>query len=484
MLSLNQLVRESSAVPLSREATDHLYALMSDWQVIADLVGADLVLWLPTTDGRFVAAALCRPATSSTVHVEDIIGRYSSSVRGAALMEGLETGQIVEPTGSDWAGAYSTSVAYIPVPVDGKPVAVISREMNVAARGNTVGHGMWTEWAGNVLIEMIARGEYPYHEAPTMAGHGIPRVIDGALLLDAEGVVRDMTPNANSCMRRLGIRCDLVGTNLGEAITSVLRDGSAVEETMAVVVMGRAPWRVTVEANSHAVNIRALPLLEWGQRIGAVLLTRDVSETHRREQELMTKDATIREIHHRVKNNLQTVSALLRMQSRRSDSAEVHDALHEAGRRVQAIATVHQALSQNVDEVVGFDEVARTVLRMAGSVASTDHNARVVVEGEFGPIPADAAAALATVLTELVTNSVEHGFVGRDGTVTVKAQRNGDSLTVVVEDDGVGIKEGRELSGLGTQIVEMMVKGELHGTIDWARGNPGTIVTLHLDVSE
>lgn len=80
----------------------------------------------------------------------------------------------------------------------------------------------------------------------------------------------------------------------------------------------------------------------------------------------MTKDATIREIHHRVKNNLQTVSALLRLQSRRSSEDAVKVALAEAERRVQAIATVHAALSQNVDESVDFDEVARTIVRMAG----------------------------------------------------------------------------------------------------------------------
>ena len=155
---------------------------------------------------------------------------------------------------------------------------------------------------------------------------------------------------------------------------------------MAVVVMGRASWRVEIAARASTISLRALPLVNGRKRLGAVILLRDVSEVHRHEQELMTKDATIREIHHRVKNNLQTVSALLRLQSRRSSEDAVKVALAEAERRVQAIATVHAALSQNVDESVDFDEVARTIVRMAGAIASTDHGVEVITTGNFGTI--------------------------------------------------------------------------------------------------
>ena len=219
------------------------------------------------------------------------------------------------------------------------------------------------------------------------------------------------------------------------------------------------------------------------KRLGAVILLRDVSEVHRHEQELMTKDATIREIHHRVKNNLQTVSALLRLQSRRSSEDAVKVALAEAERRVQAIATVHAALSQNVDESVDFDEVARTIVRMAGAIASTDHGVEVITTGNFGTISADQAQALATVLNELVANSVEHGLADRDGCIEVCARREGLSMTVTVADDGVGFVPGTPMTGLGTQIVHQMVRGELRGSIEWApREGGGTLVTLLINL--
>jgi two-component sensor histidine kinase len=299
-------------------------------------------------------------------------------------------------------------------------------------------------------------------------------------------VVREATPNAVSCLRRLGIRENPIGRTLIEDVTSVMKKAQQVDETLAVVVMGKASWRAELESARATVTMRAVPLLEGETRLGAVLLTRDVSEMRRRELELMTKDATIREIHHRVKNNLQTVSALIRLQARRSDNEEVRAALTEAERRVTTIATVHAALSQNVDETVDFDEVGKQVLHLAVVLAKTNQQVQVEVTGHFGKVDADAAQALATVLTELVTNSVEHGYRDYGGVVRVHASRNGHRLEVTVSDDGLGIDEGRAKSGLGTQIVSTVVAGELGGTIEWEKrtASPGTIVRVHANLEE
>ena len=144
---------------------------------------------------------------------------------------------------------------------------------------------------------------------------------------------------------------------------------------------------------------------------------------------------------------------------------------------------MHAALSQNVDESVDFDEVARTIVRMAGAIASTDHGVEVITTGNFGTISADQAQALATVLNELVANSVEHGLADRDGCIEVCAQREGLSMTVTVADDGVGFVPGTPMTGLGTQIVHQMVRGELRGSIEWApREGGGTLVTLLINL--
>jgi two-component sensor histidine kinase len=233
--------------------------------------------------------------------------------------------------------------------------------------------------------------------------------------------------------------------------------------------------------------MRAIPLTEGGHRVGALLLLRDVSELRRREQELMTKDATIREIHHRVKNNLQTVAALLRLQARRLPEGEAgREALEEAVRRVGVIALVHETLSQGFDETVDFDDIAVRGLQAITEVAKAEEPITSRVEGSFGMVRAEDATAMAMVLSELVQNAVEHGLAPTGGgTITVEAQRStndtgDDLLTVTITDDGMGLPDGFRPggSGLGTQIVTSLVQ-DLRGRIVWENAEPrGTRVRL------
>lgn len=482
MRSLKQLVESASANPLSSEEIDWLHLLLADWQVLADLAAADLVLWVPTDQGRFIAIAHCRPGTASTVHVEDIIGLYLPSAREERLHEVMHSGDVMRSSTARWAGTYSVSEVCVPVQRHGKVIAVITREANIATPRQASGLDEWGVKAADLICDMIADGLYPYASTPASAVSGAPRVADGVIRIDADGRVLHRTPSAVSCLRRLGIRHSVSGRILAQEITQVMVDAATVDESTPLVLMGRASWSTEISVNASSITMRALPLFERGQRTGAVILTRDVSEKRLHEQELITKDATIREIHHRVKNNLQRVSALLRLQSRRSTQEGVREALAEAERRVQAIATVHEALSHNVNETVEFDEVLRSILRLVGAVSTTDHAVEIVTTGSFGTLAAEQAQALATVLNELVANSIEHGLQERDGHVWVDVQR-GDpgTLVVTVSDDGVGFKEGTPLSGLGTQIVNQMVRGDLRGSIEWShREEGGTVVTLRI----
>ena len=113
----------------------------------------------------------------------------------------------------------------------------------------------------------------------------------------------------------MGFVGELEGESLAEVTTGLLTGKLIVDESLPLVVTGRAPWRTDIEARGVTVTLRAIPVRHRGERVGAIVLVRDVSEVRHQEQELITKDATIREIHHRVKNNLQTVASLLRIQS-------------------------------------------------------------------------------------------------------------------------------------------------------------------------
>jgi len=332
------------------------------------------------------------------------------------------------------------------------------------------------------LAQMVADGTFP---APRHPGEttSAPRVGDGLIRLDASGKVSYASPNAQSAYRRLGLAAHLVGEDLA-AITRRLIDdpveGEAAGARIQAALRGEAPPRKEVEARGAIVLQRALPLLPAGVPIGALVLVRDTTEVRRRDRELMTKDATIREIHHRVKNNLQTVAALLRLQARRVATADARAALEESVRRVASIAIVHETLAMSVDEAVEFDTIVDRVAAAAVEVAAPETKVHLRRASSFGILPAEVATPLAMVLNELLLNAVEHGFPGggTDGEVVISAHRFRRQLHVSVADNGRGLPPSFDLDGadrLGLQIVRTLARGELRGSIEMrSRAGGGT----------
>jgi two-component sensor histidine kinase len=260
--------------------------------------------------------------------------------------------------------------------------------------------------------------------------------------------------------------------------------GEAVAASIGAAVAGRFPEPMDVENDAATMLVRALPLQAPGAEEGALVLVRDVTDVRRRDRALMTKDATIREIHHRVKNNLQTVAALLRLQARRMTEPAARAALEESVRRVASIAVVHETLAGSREDVVVVDDVLDQVLPMLGDLTVVGPAARARRVGEFGELPAAAATPLVMAVTELLQNAAEHAFGdGEPGTITLVAERDGDDLVVRVCDDGMGLPEGFDPAasdGLGLQIVRTLVTGELGGELDMgpAADGRGTEVVL------
>jgi two-component sensor histidine kinase len=473
------------------EDVDWLHMLVGDAQLLADLAFADIVLWVPTDDGSFMSVSHYRPSSAATLFYRDFVGQLIKPQWRSQVTEAYETGRIVDSTAPDWYEETPTRVRAVPVmrrlaaisPENAAaPVAVLTRHTNLGEARTPSRQELTFNECANDLFEMVATGDFPDLSAPTGPRRGAPRASDGLIRLDVDGTTTFASPNALSAFNRMGFNDELEGESLAEVTTLILPGKQVIDESLPLVVTGRAPWRTDIEARGVTVSLRAIPLRHRGERAGAIVLCRDVSELRHQERELITKDATIREIHHRVKNNLQTVASLLRIQGRRAHTDEAREALTQAMRRVAAIAVVHDTLSEGLTQDVNFDEVFERVLMLIAEVASS-HNTTVHPRktGEFGVLPSAYATPLALALTELVTNAVEHGLAGRDGEVEIVADRSGDELTVLVRDNGVGLQEGKVGTGLGTQIVRTLIQGELSGTIDWhtVMGS-GTEVTIEV----
>jgi two-component sensor histidine kinase len=479
--TLNEALQGST--DLSPEEIEWLHLVVGDWQLLSDLSFADLVLWARHTDDEWVSVAHVRPTTGQMVFYEDIVGWSSGVARRGMLSQAYHSGRVVRAADWDVNDELPVREEAIPVVKNGRALAVITRHTN-AGGARTPSRLEVTYLAlADFLAEMIASGEFPSASAPTGLRRGAPRVGDGVMHLDAEGMVVYASPNAVSAIHRLGHVGDVIGEVLAEVVADVVEKAEdPVDESLALVVTGRAPWRADVASRTASVSMRAIPLTRQGQRHGALILLRDVSELRRRERELLTKDATIREIHHRVKNNLQTVAALLRLQARRMPEGQSRTALEEAVRRVGAIALVHETLSQGFDETVNFDEIVVRSLKAVVEVATSEHTVESSVVGTFGRMRAEDATALAMIISELVQNAAEHGLADHGGRVAITATRvdvDGEGLlTVTITDDGAGLPAGFRpgLAGLGTRIVTSLVQ-DLRGRIRWESTRPhGTTV--------
>ena len=492
MSTLSELVSEqgrSSGVDI-----EYLHLLVGDWQLLADLAFADIVLWVPTERDSFVAVAHARPSSSATLFYRDFVGQAIKPEWRKQVTDAFHSSLIIDSAAPDWYEETPTRVRAVPVlrrlsptghETTQHPIAIITRHTNLSEARTPSRQELTFNECANDLFAMIAGGDFPDLGAPTGPRRGAPRASDGLLRLDVDGMVTFASPNGLSAFNRIGFAGELEGESLAEVTTGLLTGVLVVDESLPLVVTGRAPWRTDIEARGVTVSLRAIPIRDRGERVGAVVLCRDVTELRHQEQELITKDATIREIHHRVKNNLQTVASLLRIQARRSHSEEARESLNQAMRRVAAIAVVHDTLSEGLSQNVDFDAVFDRVLLLIAEVAST-HNTKVHPKstGSFGVLPSEYATPLALALTELVTNAVEHGLAGREGEVEILAGRASGILSVKVRDNGVGLGEGKVGSGLGTQIVRTLIQGELGGTIDWhTMVGSGTEVTIDIPLT-
>jgi len=463
-------------VSTDRRLTDaiglHLANIAENLQFIADLGYGDVSLAVRNDDGALVVVADARPMTAVASLASSRVGRTLTQADepGAyACLEQQET--VADERRRTVRGISFVTMAY-PV-TDSNPPAVIIRNLaeqvlDSPGKMETVFMSIAEELIGVLTEGVLMDAEYgePFST--------VRRAGDGVMRVQTDGIVSYASPNSMNIMRLAGIE----GSIAGRAATLL----PGAEYAINPVLTAPGALRTEIEAADRVVGYRSINLGS-----GAVVLVEDLTDARRREQELKVKEATIREVHHRVKNNLQTIASLLRIQGRRADSDEIRRALAEATERVASMAVVHELLAASTDEHVDFTEAAETVVDMVRrGLAGDASTVAVTVKGSSGTLPAQSATSLALVLAELVHNAIEHGLAGSDeGTVAVEMRRLDEEFVLTVRDNGVGLPAGFDLSStanLGLEIVRTVVEDDLHGTLSFGKGR-GTTVTVRFPLA-
>ncbi len=488
---------------------------MSWWSLLADLSFSDLLLFVPgrfaslgeMPDGRgaypsradaapgfrgpdseLSVIGQIRPTTGRTLFRDDHVGLCVAASERPLVAEAFIRGVIVTGEGLRVPGDRRARITAVPVTFDGETVAVMSSEVTprfIDIRDPGELERTYIATFGR-LVNMVAAGAFPYR-GTDVENEEAPHVGDGLFLTDETTRIGFASPNAVSALHRIGVGGNVQGRRV--------RDLDLGPDIVGRAMSGGIPVVAEFEHQAVTVQMQALPLTDTPVR-NALVLLRDVTELRRRDRLLISKDATIREIHHRVTNNLQTVSSLLRIQARRLESREANRALEEAVRRIRAIALVHQTLSSETTDDVDFCDVAETLTEtMRQSITFPERPIEFSVTCEAGMLPSQTATTLAVILNELLQNAVDHAFpqlwelddrefAGAPslddnpiGTVEVEITRPTPGMvSMAVRDDGVGIRAGYDVGragGLGTSIVRALCGTDLGGAYDLRRRDPG-----------
>ncbi len=454
------------------ELDAHLANIAANLQLVADLAYGDVALVLPSEGGALRVVADARPSTAFAPVAFTRVGTRLRVADESEAFEAWNEGVIVTSGQPRTARgiAYETIARPVGSCVPADAVIVLDRAEQVTASPGAMEVAFMQ--AADELLGALADGPLTdVRDGSLFSTERRPG--DGVMRVDSAGVIVYASPNAVNTMRLAGVTGPVVGLS-----ASALPGGGF---GIAPVVGTRAAIAVETEIGERVLAYRSIAL-----SAGVLVLVDDRTETRRREAELKVKDATIREVHHRVKNNLQTIASLLRIQARRAENPETRDALAEANERIASMAVVHDLLAAGDEERIDFAEAASRIVNLVAQ-GLMGENAHIDVRtvGETRLVDARAATSLALALAELVHNAIAHGLAGvGPGTVTVTMRRDERELLMKVADDGVGLPTGFDpaaSSGLGLSIVRTVVEDDLRGTIAFS-GTRGTTVSVRIPV--
>ncbi len=450
-------------------------AMLNHLPFLADLIPADVFICCPRSDGTLVTIAEANPTVRESFYRRTLVGQDLSH-EAAAIYQAFQTGEITEgPAGKVIAGQPMHQRAY---PMRrGRTVCgvlVVERNLYEELKHTEEKRNLYRTAVERSVTTLLARSKNLDKLMPPVGAS------DATLLLNSEGVIRHASHQASGLARRWGLPEALDGMKWAETFP-------ARGEVREVEKNGLYE-ELELTGRRQALAIRIFPLDPADADVSAIAILRDVTELREKDRELAIKETIIREVHHRVKNNLQTIAGLLRLQIRRARNPEVKEILTDVIDRISSIAMVHEYLSHDDVGTVDMKELAYNLLKaaMQGFASpETTISARLISSKVRITLPSAKATSAALLINELVQNACKHAFSGRrKGTLdlVLEASEAGD-LVLKVRDDGIGFPAGFDVDAeghLGWNIVRNLVRDDLRGTLKLESSGSGTTVTISI----
>jgi two-component sensor histidine kinase/PAS domain-containing protein len=466
---------------LTEEDIAFLQKIENDMPIVADISRADLLIYGRVSPDRAAVVAQAKPRSIAPIHPEFVVGQVVTAAEEPLVCQALAGGHSLH--GNRTLIPDGAPVLQEVHPIcneDGEVLGVLSIETNLIEHERHRRRSKVFRRALRQLQEMLLRGELEGVQQLSPFGEH-----DGIMVVDSQGWIRYASGIATNLYRRLGYLDSLLGKRTSELETD--------DEALVVKAWREKHCLEEETQEGHRVWIKkVIPLTSPGEGleslrrflgssplephlVGVLLTIHDETEVRRKERELKVKSAMIQELHHRVKNNLQVIASVLRMQARRSKSGEVRRALSDSVARILSVAVVHEFFAQQEARVINIKDVGQRIINHTRQgILQPDKRIRLTLRGPNIYLPAQQATTCALIINELLQNAVEHGYERKPGgTISVNLRDDGDRVVIAVADDGQGLPEDFSLEqadSLGLQIVQTLVQDDLKGQFELREG--------------
>jgi two-component sensor histidine kinase len=473
---------------LTEEDIQLLEAIKAQMNLVADISRADVLLYGPLVDGRTTVLKHAHSNSIAPVYLKNYYGIVVNAHDMPVVIKALRSQNRQRGSQGIFGDGARVSSEVWPIyhPFNAaRVIGALSIDTSLLEQERLRRRNKVFQKALRQLQSMLVKGLLT--NAETLSPF---REHEGLVVVGSDGHIQYASGIAINLYRRLGID-GLEGRHLENLQT---QDDRLVRKAMSTLTCveedaqdGDRNWvrtalpllsNPTLKANLRSLFRRSnLP----EELAGVLLVIRDITEERRQEQEIRVKNAMIKEIHHRVKNNLQTIAALLRIQSRRLPDKAAQSALKDATNRVLSVAVIHEFLSDTEAWTINIKEVSqRIITQLQHGIIDPEIQVTFSLEGPSIWLPARQATACALVINELLQNSVEHGFEYQTrGNIVVTLIDEGDHVIITINDDGRGLPADFDPnlpSSLGLQIARTLVTEDLQGKLDLLDGENGGVI--------
>lgn len=438
---------------LNDEDIAKLHTMSQNLETIANMEQSDVFIdCITKNESLAIVVSQAKPDSVKSSYQGSVVGMYAEKDKEPSVFRSFSLGVGTKDVKAITQENVNVIQTVEPIKNKNKVIGVLVIEKRVPTDDK------FSKAAANGMDDIVSDNSW------------LTKYIDFAVIMvNKKGLVCYRNTAANKLYEKLGYVDDILGMPYENILlhSSLL---SSVEDE-------KPCSQVEVSVNGMVLEVRQILLNKSDVSFATII--RDLTHIYENEKQLVLKSVAIKEIHHRVKNSLQTIASILNLKMRRSSNPEVQTVLQEVINRVLAISATHELMLNDESDKVDIGELVRKIAE--NHINSYDDRTlriKIDVEADDFPVNSDIANSVAIVINELLQNSLKYAFAGRKkGYISIRIKHGDMYSKVYVSDDGIGFNiDDISMDSLGLTIIKAVVKDKLYGHIDINSTQKGTNV--------